>query len=202
MHMALLLGYGATAINPYLAFETIAAMGLRQELNKPLGVDVALENYVEAICKGLLKIMSKMGISTLRSYRSAQVFEAIGLSRAIVDKYFPGTSSRIAGIGLDEIAAEANERYNEAHNKAPDAPSILTSGGHYRVRSDGERHQLTPESITLLQQAVRKNDPFLYRNYAELINNQTEKTSTLRGMFCFKPKAPIPLKKLNRQRKS
>jgi len=196
MHMALLLGYGATAINPYLAFETIAAMGLREELSKPLGVDVALENYVEAICKGLLKIMSKMGISTLRSYRSAQVFEAIGLNRAIVDKYFPGTSSRIAGIGLDEIAAEANERYNEAHNKAPDAPSILADGGYYRLRLDGERHQLTPESITLLQQAVRKNDPLLYSNYAELINNQTQKTSTLRGMFRFKPRPPIPLEKV------
>ena len=148
MHLALLLGYGATAVNPYLAFESIASMALSKELSKNLSVEEALENYIKALCKGLLKIMSKMGISTLRSYRSAQVFEAVGLNSVLVNKYFPGTASRIEGIGPDEIEAEAVDRHRYAHNKAPDAPRVLPSGGYYRLRKDGERHLWTPDSIT------------------------------------------------------
>ena len=193
MHMALLLGYGATAVNPYLAFESIAAMGLRRELTGTQPAGLAIENYIKALCKGLLKIMSKMGISTLRSYRSAQVFEAVGLKSSLVEKYFPRTGSRIEGIGLDEIAAEANARYEQAFNRAPDASEILPSGGHYRLRKDGERHLLNPESITLLQRAVRENDRLIYERYAELINDQSEKLATLRGMFRFKKTRPVPL---------
>lgn len=193
MHLALLLGYGATAVNPYLAFETAAAMALRKELAKEIGVPVAIENYIKALVKGLLKIMSKMGISTLRSYRSAQVFESVGLNRDLVDVFFPGTASRIQGIGLNEIAEEANSRYKEADNKAPDAPKILSSGGYYSLRRDGERHLFSPEAITRLQQATRNNDPALYRAYATGINEQARALSTLRGLFRFKETKPISI---------
>ncbi len=196
MHLALLLGYGATAVNPYLAFETIASMALSKELDNSLSVEEALENYINALCKGLLKIMSKMGISTLRSYRSAQVFEAVGLNSDLISKYFPGTASRVEGIGLEEIEKEAIQRHSYANDKAPDAPSILPSGGHYRLRKDGERHLWTPDSITKLQQATRKNDRPLYREYADSINNQAEKLFTLRGMFKLKETNPIPIEKV------
>jgi len=196
MHVALLLGYGATAVNPHLAFETVAAMALRKELDKDLGVAVAVENYIKALVKGLLKIMSKMGISTLRSYRSAQVFEAVGLNSDLVNTYFRGTTSRIEGIGLDEIAEEACRRHAEAWNKAPDAPKILPSGGFYRMRKDGERHLLSPEAITLLQQATRRGDRGLYREYAAKVNDQTRALYTLRGLFRFKKTDPIPLEEV------
>ncbi len=196
MHMALLLGYGATAANPYVAFETVAAMVLRRELSRDLSVAVALENYIKALCKGLLKIMSKMGISTLRSYRSAQVFEAIGLNSDVVNKYFAGTSSCIEGMGLKEISIEVNKRHEEAHKTAPDVPTILPSGGQYTYRVDGERHLWTPESIGALQQATRKNDRKLYFKYADEINNQAERLSTLRGLFRFKKTEPVPLKEV------
>ena len=193
MHMALLLGYGATAINPYLGFETIAAMAIKKELIRNISVAVAIENYIKALCKGLLKTMSKMGISTLRSYRSAQVFQAIGLSRDLVSTYFPGTASPIEGIGLDEIAREANYRYFQAYEKTHDSREILPSGGHYQYRVDGERHLWTPDSISKLQLATRRNDYKLYRDYAGLINNQAEKLSTLRGLFKFKRTKSVPI---------
>jgi glutamate synthase domain-containing protein 2/glutamate synthase domain-containing protein 1/glutamate synthase domain-containing protein 3 len=196
MHMALLLGYGATAVNPYLAFETVAAMALKRELSEPMGIAEALENYIQALRKGLLKIMSKMGISVLRSYRSAQVFEAIGLNSDLVNRYFVGTASRIEGIGIDEIASEAYSRHREAHGESPDSSRILPSGGQYRLRLDGERHLWTPASITQLQEATRKNDSALYRQYADLINRQTEKLSTLRGMFRFKETKPVPIEEV------
>ncbi len=196
MHMALLLGYGATAVNPYLAFDTVAAMDLRRELSRNLSVGVALENYIGALCKGLLKIMSKMGISTLRSYRGAQVFEAVGLNRSVVDRYFPGTASRIGGISLDEIAREAADRYDMAHDRSPARDVILPSGGQYRLRKDGERHLWTPESITTLHKAVRNRDSEAYRKYAGLINNQSERLFTLRGLFRFRNTTPVPLKEV------
>ncbi|MFP4037161.1 MAG: glutamate synthase large subunit, partial [Desulfobacteraceae bacterium] len=193
MQMALLLGYGATAVNPYLAFDTVAAMDLRRELGRGLSVGVALENYIGALLKGLLKIMSKMGISTLRSYRGAQVFEAVGLSRSVVDRYFPGTKSRIGGIGLDEIAAEAEARRRRAYERPPGAPRILPSGGIYRLRRDGERHMWTPEAIVKLQEAVRNDDSVSYKEFARLINEQFERLFTLRGLFKLKEADPVPL---------
>jgi len=192
MHLALLLGFGATAVNPYLAFETVAQMALKHELSAPIGAVPAVDYYIHALCKGLLKIMSKMGISTLRSYRSAQVFEAMGLSRALIDAYFNGTQSRVGGIGLAEIAAETNERYHAAHTPSPQQ-AFLPAGGRYQFRAGGERHLWTPEAIFKLQQATRTNNTALYREYAELINNQTEKLSALRGMFRFKTVRPIPI---------
>ncbi|NCC49970.1 MAG: glutamate synthase large subunit [Spartobacteria bacterium] len=196
MHMALLLGYGASAINPYLAFEVIANMVQNGQLSSNIGVARAIENYVKALCKGLLKIMSKIGISTLRSYRSAQVFECVGLNSPLVSTYFEGTASRIEGIGLDEIADEANARYRAAQRKDPTRPDVLDSGGQYRWRADGERHLWTPETISLAQRSSRENDPALYRQYAELINNQAERLTTLRGLFAFKETTSVPIEEV------
>jgi glutamate synthase domain-containing protein 2/glutamate synthase domain-containing protein 1/glutamate synthase domain-containing protein 3 len=195
MHMALLLGYGASAINPYLAFESIAHLAGREMLGKKISTQKAMENYVRALCKGILKIMSKIGISTLRSYRNGQVFEAIGLNDELVSRYFEGTSSRIQGLGLNEIALEVNQRYDEylKFTDTFDKARLLPSGGQYAYRTDGERHLWTPESISLLQHAVRSDNYEQYRQYAELINNQAEKQSTLRGLLRFKKAGSIPL---------
>lgn len=193
MHMAVLLGYGASAINPYLAYETIAHMVNNNSMNKSVSGAKAIENYTKAVCKGLLKVMSKSGISTLRSYRSAQVFEAVGLNQQLVDAYFSGTQSRIGGIGLNEVAREANARHEAAATPATPISTNLPSGGHYALRKDGERHLWTPDSIHYLQQATRKNDYDLYKTYAGLINHQEKKQSTLRGLFKFKKTKTIPL---------
>ncbi|NQU40221.1 MAG: glutamate synthase large subunit [Lentisphaerae bacterium] len=193
MHMALLLGYGASAINPYLALEIVADMVLRNELDKPLSVPRGMENYVNALCVGLLKVMSKMGISTLRSYRSAQVFEAVGLNGPLVNTYFPGTASRIEGIGLDEIASEANARYNTAHPTSGYEDNLLPSGGMYKYRNDGERHLWSPDAIALLQRAAREENYDYFKEYSHLINDQEKQQITLRGLLKFKTGTPIPL---------
>jgi len=190
MHLALLLGYGATAVNPCLAFETVAALALRGDLAAEIGPAKAIENYIAALGEGLRKIMSKMGIATLRGYRGAQVFEAVGLSRSVVDEYFTGTVSRVEGIALDGIAREADLRW-QAARRSP--ALVLPAGGQYRWRHDGERHLWTTDSITKLQQAVRDNDARLYREYAALINDQTLRQATLRGLFRFRPATPVPL---------
>ena len=191
MHMALLLGYGATAINPYLAFESIAALAVNGQLARPVSVAFAIENYITALCKGLLKTMSKMGISTLRSYRSAQAFQAIGLSSEFVDRYFPGTASLVNGVGLETVAQEAADRYQQALDRNPFTTKILPSGGHFKVRKDGERHLWTAEAISKLQQATRQNSTEVFRQYTALINDQSEKQFTLRGLFKFKERKPI-----------
>jgi glutamate synthase (NADPH/NADH) large chain len=196
MHLALLLGYGATAINPYLAFETVAQMALRGELASEITPAKAIENYIAALCEGLRKIMSKMGIATLRGYRGAQVFEAIGLSRQVVDEFFTGTASRIEGMGLAEIAAEANARWSATYAPSGAASPLLPSGGQYRWRADGERHLWTTETIAKLQQATRTNSYPLFREYARQINDQTLRQSTLRGLFRFKPTTPVPIEEV------
>ncbi len=195
MHMALLLGYGASAINPYLAFESIATMADQQLLGKNISSQKAMENYVRALCKGILKIMSKIGISTLRSYRNGQVFEAVGLNDELIANYFGGTSSRIQGLGLDEIAAEVNLRYQDfLHFQDTYAKArLLPSGGQYAYRTDGERHLWSPESISLLQHAVQSNDYKKYLQYAELVNGQTEKQFTLRSLLRFKETEKVDL---------
>ncbi|MBP5247979.1 MAG: glutamate synthase large subunit [Fibrobacter sp.] len=190
MHVASLLGFGATAINPYLAFESIAHMSRAQELDKQVGVTEAIEHYIDAMNKGLKKIMSRMGISTLRSYRNAQVFEIVGISKEVVDKYFTGAASRVGGIGIEEIAKEVLMRWRAAiESHSP----ILPSGGEYRLRKDGERHLWTPEAISDLQIAVRTANQKRYDSYAERINDQTKHQSTLRGLFTFKKTDAIPL---------
>ncbi len=194
MHFVLLLGYGATAINPYLAFESIAEMAITGKISNNNDTAGAIENYIKAVCKGILKTMSKMGISTLRSYRNAQVFQAIGINSRIINKYFTDTVSTIEGIGLEEIAMEANLRHQDAYKTGPDkAAGILPSGGHYRFRKDGERHLWTPESLSTLQHAVRNNDYNTFRKYSDMINDQNEKQSTLRGLFKLKKRSPVPL---------
>ncbi len=196
MHMALLLGYGATAVNPYLAFETIAAMCEDGHTSVPVQTAVAVENYISALCKGLLKIMSKMGISTLRSYRGAQVFEAVGLNSEFVHEFFTGTGSRIEGIGLDEIAAESAARAESAESSVSTTLAVLPPGGQYRYRLDGERHLWTPEAIRLLQKAVRSRDSEAYSEYSDLINRQAGRLCTLRGLFRFRESVPVPLEEV------
>ena len=196
MHLAVLLGYGASAVNPYLAYETLTDLASRNRLSKTVSATKAVEWYIAALRKGLLKIMSKMGISTLRSYRSAQIFEAVGLNRDVVERYFPGTPSRIEGIGLEEIAREAAMRYVAAQAPEDGRPEVLASGGRYSYRKDGERHLWSPEAITLLQQATRNNDYGLYGRYARLINDQEQRQSTLRGLFRIKEGTAVPVEEV------
>ncbi len=186
MDFAVLIGFGASAINPYLAFETLADLKERGKLSKDLTLESAIENYITAIKKGLLKIMSKIGVSTIRSYKGAQIFEAVGLNSELVNRYFPGTPSRIEGVGLEIIAKETLLRHGNAFNNEnyPDKP--LDSGGHYHYRRFSEKHLLTPEAIVLIQKAIRENDYDIYKKYANLINEQSRNLYTLRGLFKFK----------------
>lgn len=190
MHFALLLGFGATAVNPYLALASVRELAE----NGSLEVDkvTATGNYIKAVDKGLLKVISKMGISTLRSYRSAQIFEAVGLSSEFVDKYFPGAVSRIGGIGIAEVAAEARERYSLAQEKS----ELLPFGGQYRYRRSGENHLWTPESLSTFRHAVQLNDAKKYKEYVKLIDDQSESLCTLRGLFELVPTTSIPLEEV------
>jgi len=194
-HFALLAGYGAEAIHPNLAFATLAKLG---DL-LPHGVPhkEACARYVKAISKGLLKVMSKMGISTYQSYCGAQIFEAIGLSRAFVDKYFTGTGSVVEGVGLMEIADEAARLHRLAYSDAPLYRDALDPGGDYAVRTRGEAHMWTPDSISKLQLSTRTNSFATYKEYAKLINDQSERLMTLRGLFEIKSAPqPIPLEEV------
>ncbi|MFI3290788.1 MAG: glutamate synthase large subunit [Opitutales bacterium] len=194
MHFALLLGYGATAINPYLALESVVDLIERENLE--IDPARAVENYVKASCKGLLKVMSKMGISTLRSYRQAQVFEAIGLKDEFVQAYFKGTASRIGGIGIEEVTQEALMRYKQAHYPIFGEENLLENKGKYKFNKKGENHLWTPQTISLLQRSVRTSNPDLYKQYAQHINDQSEKLCTIRGLFKFKETTPIALEEV------
>jgi len=193
MHFATLMGFGASAINPYLAIETIADLKERGRLPASLTVETGIEQYITSIKKGLLKVMSKMGVSTIRSYKSAQIFEAVGLADDFVEKYFPGTPSRIGGIGIDAIAREVLSRHTAAYSRTPVERQGLDSGGSINFRSFSEGHRLSPQAIALLQRAVRENDPELYKQYAATINDENRSLCTLRGLFCFAKRAPVPL---------
>jgi glutamate synthase (NADPH/NADH) large chain len=192
MHFALLIGFGASAVNPYLAFETLADLKGKGKISEEIKLETAIDNYITAVKKGLLKIMSKMGVSTIRSYRGAQLFEAIGLNSALIDKYFPGTPSRIGGIGLTHIFEECIKRHKNAYNRNNRANG-LESGGNIHYRSFSEKHIISPEVIILLQKAIRENDYSLYKEYAELINNKTKNLCTLRGLFKFKKREAVPI---------
>ena len=193
MHFCLLCGYGANAINPYLAFEAIYK--LHKEGRLPGEVELAqlCDQYIGAIKKGILKTMSKMGISTLRSYHSGGQFEAIGLASDVIDAYFSGTASRIGGVGLDEIAREALARHRDAYGRREPGSLELDFGGEYQFRLDGERHLWNPTTITRLQHAVMRNDPQAYADYSRAINDQSRELSTLRGLFEFTPGEPVPI---------
>ena len=193
MHFCLLCGYGANAVNPYLAFEAIQKLHADGFFPPDTELEPLSDQYITAVKKGILKTMSKMGISTLRSYHSAQQFEAIGLNREVIDAYFTGTASRIEGAGLDVIAREVLARHRAADQPRTPGELELDHEGEYQFRLDGERHLWNPETITRLQQAVIKNDPEEYAAFAREFNEQTRKLCTLRGLFEFVPGEPVPL---------
>ncbi|HLP17958.1 MAG TPA: glutamate synthase large subunit [Bacteroidota bacterium] len=186
MHYCLLIGYGASAVNPYLALETIEDLANKGQLPDGLTFEHALKNYKKAVGKGLLKVFSKMGISTLQSYRGAQIFEAIGLNRAVVEKYFTGTVSRIEGVGLDVLVQEAKMKHDHALRTVTESEPELDLGGSYHFRITGEKHSINPATVMKLQHAVRKSDYSTYKEYSTIINQQNRDLSTLRGLMEFK----------------
>jgi glutamate synthase (ferredoxin) len=191
-HFALLIGYGAGAVNPYLAFETIEGM-IRQGLLEGIQYEDAVRNYVKAIVKGIVKVISKMGISTIQSYRGAQIFEAIGLNRSIVDKYFTWTPSRIGGIDSRDLAREAQLQHERAFAAGPVDGAGLESGGQYKWRNDGEYHLFNPDTIYKLQLACRTNSHAAFQEYSRLVNLQSKRLCTLRGLLNFKfPQEVVP----------
>ncbi|MCE2857425.1 MAG: glutamate synthase subunit alpha [Comamonadaceae bacterium] len=183
-HFAVLAGYGAEAVHPYLAMETLQA--LHKELPGDLSADKAIYNYIKAVGKGLSKIMSKMGVSTYMSYCGAQLFEAIGVNTETVNKYFTGTPSRVQGIGIFEIAEEALRMHKAAFGNDPVLATMLDAGGEYAWRARGEEHMWTPDAIAKLQHSTRANNWNTYKEYAQIINDQTKRQMTLRGLFEFK----------------
>ncbi|MDE3155816.1 MAG: glutamate synthase large subunit [Acidobacteriota bacterium] len=192
-HVALLLGYGAGAVNPYLAFESLDDL-IREGVLEEVTHAEAVDRCIHALNKGVLKVMSKMGISTLQSYCGAQIFEAIGLARAFVDRYFTGTATRIEGVGLDVVAAEVRRRWDAAFDARQATQPELDSGGEYQWRRDGEHHLFNPETVFKLQHATRSGQYAIYREYAALVNEQNRRLATLRGLFDLKPAAtPVPL---------
>ncbi len=192
-HFATLAAYGAEAINPYLAFDTLFDLKREGRLPEELTVEEIHNRYIKAVDKGLLKVMSKMGISTYQSYCGAQIFEALGLSSAFVDKYFTGTPSRIEGAGLLEIAEESVRRHRAAYGRRRIYRQALDVGGEYAWRYNGKPHLLTPELIKLVQHAIRSDNYDLYKEYARQINEQEGRLLTLRGMFSFREGTPVPL---------
>jgi glutamate synthase (NADPH) large chain len=196
---AVLAGYGAEAINPYLAFDTLEE--ILSELDEKLSLKEAQKRYIKAIDKGLLKVMSKMGISTYQSYCGAQIFDAVGLRSAFVKKYFTGTHTQVEGVGLRQIARETAERHRQAFGDVPVLDNALDVGGEYAYRIRGEAHMWRPSVVADLQHAVRGNLPDKYRSYAQQINDQSEQLMTLRGLFRLKSaeemgRKPVPLEEV------
>jgi glutamate synthase (NADPH/NADH) large chain len=192
-HFATLLGYGASGVNPYLVYQTIHDMKKRNLLREELSEEQAVYNYKKAVEGELLKVMSKMGISTLQSYHGAQIFEALGISRSVVNKYFTGTVSRIEGLSLDDLAREALAKHRMAFPPVPNANPHLEVGGVYQWKQRGEVHLFNPETIHLLQQSTKTADYALFKKYTGLINNQSEKAITLRSLLRFRKGKPVPL---------
>ncbi len=193
-HMALLIGYGATAINPYVAFESFYDL-INEGVLKNVDHDEAVRNFINASTKGVLKIMSKMGISTVASYTGAQVFEAIGLSQDLVDRYFTGTTTKLGGIDLDQIAEEVRRRHAFAHLSRPEtvAHRDLWLGGEYQWRREGEEHLFNPETVFKLQHATTTGRYEIFKEYTQRVDDQSETLMTLRGLFEFKDREPVPL---------
>ena len=189
-HFCALAGYGAEAVNPYVAFETLEE--IRQRRGLPLSTHDVQKNYIKAVGKGILKVMSKMGISTYQSYCGAQIFDAIGLTSAFVEKYFTGTATTIEGAGLAEIAEETVRRHAAAYGENPIYRNMLDAGGIYGYRVRGEEHAWTPANVASLQHAVRGNDPKNYAEFAQSINEQSERLLTIRGLMELK-KVEVPL---------
>jgi len=196
MHFCLLCGYGANAVNPYMAFESLDELNREGALRKGMERVQIADNYIAAIKKGILKTMSKMGISTLRSYCGAQLFEALGLDGDLVARYFTGTSSRIGGVGLEELAEETLARHRSAFTSRAVGALDLDFGGEYHFRQTGERHLWNPTTVSLLQQAVHNDDAAAYGAYAKAVNDQSEALCTLRGLFDFAGGQPVPLEEV------
>lgn len=193
-HFACLLAFGATAINPYMALATIRTLKEQELIETNLTWDDLKKNYVKAICAGLLKIFSKMGISTLQSYHGAQIFEVLGIDSSVVDRYFCGAVSRIGGLTLDDIATEALAKHWRAFGNNRIEKKLLPEGGLYQWKRRGEGHLWNPETVHLLQKACRDNDYDAYKKYASIINNQKERMFTLRGLLDFaKHRTAVPL---------
>ncbi len=194
MHFCLLIGYGASAINPYLAIETLEDQAARGNYPNGVTFESALKNFKKAVNKGLLKVISKMGISTLQSYRGAQVFEAIGLNKSLVERYFTGTASRIEGVGLDVLAREAQMKHDHAFRPISDADTELETGGNYQYRVRGEYHLFNPHTVSKLQHAVRQANFQTFQEYTQLVNDQSRELCTLRGLMDLKlAEKPVPL---------
>ena len=196
-HMALLIGFGAAAVNPYLALESIDDMIASGQL-EGVSPRQAHKHYVKAACKGVLKVMSKMGISTVASYTGAQVFEAIGLDSSVVDEYFTGTASRIGGVGLDVLAAEVAARHRQAHLERPTerAHRELDVGGEYQWRREGEVHLFNPRTVFKLQHATRARRYDIFKEYTQAVDDQSTRLATLRGLLQFVAREPIPLEEV------
>lgn len=195
-HFALLFGFGASAINPYLVNEIIAEQIEEHDITE-YSFDEAIKNYNKAIGKGILKVMNKIGISTLNSYRGSQLFECIGINTKVVDKYFPNTPTRIQGIGLYEIEKEISKRHKKAYQDQHVAANLdLEIGGEYRWRRDGEKHMFNPLSIAKLQKSVRNNEPDTYKEFAAMVNEQSKNLLTIRGLFEFSNYDPIPIEEV------
>ncbi|MCG8379567.1 MAG: glutamate synthase-related protein, partial [Proteobacteria bacterium] len=192
-HFALLIGYGVSAVNPYIAYDTIVNMieqGMIADINEEKGV----ENYIKSLTKGVVKIMSKMGISTVQSYHGAQIFEALGLGQEFIDKYFTWTPSRIGGAGIDVIAEEAVRRHIKAYPTRDVEEDTLDEGGVYQWRPGGERHMWNPQTVHKLQYASRTNSYEMYKEFSELSNNEDKEHFTLRGLLDLNfDKDPVPI---------
>jgi glutamate synthase (ferredoxin) len=192
-HLCLLIGYGAGAVNPWVAFQTLEIM-IQQDMLPGLDHAKAVKNYIKALNKGILKVMAKMGISTLQSYTGAQIFEAVGLNRDVVDRYFAGTASRVSGIGLDVIAEEVRRRHEDAFPQRPVGAAELDWGGEYQWRRDGEHHMVNPDMIAKLQHSARSNDYRVFKEFSTLCDDQSKKLATLRGLMAIKADGPgIPI---------
>jgi glutamate synthase (ferredoxin) len=192
-HFALLIGYGAGAVNPYLAFETLDDMLLGRQIMGPDHAR-AVKNYIKAANKGVVKVMSKMGISTVQSYCGAQIFEAIGLNQDVIDRYFTWTASRVGGVGLDVVHEEVRQRHRRAFPDRQVNGRLLEAGGQYQWRRDGEHHLFNPETVHKLQYACRSNNYQVFKQYSQLVNDQSRRLCTLRGLFELKfADQPIPI---------
>ena len=200
-HYATLIGYGASAINPYLTFETLYDLKLKNVFTKDMDKIEIFDSYIQAINYGLLKIFSKMGISTIQSYQGAQIFEAVGINSKVIDKCFFRTVSRLGGLGFDEIAKETLIRHKLAYPEKPQVKQRLEVGGVYQWKRRGEHHLFNPDTILLLQQSTKTGDYQQYKKYAELINNQTEKSSTFRGLLKFKKRNSIAIEEVEPKEK-
>ncbi|HEY5367926.1 MAG TPA: glutamate synthase large subunit [Hanamia sp.] len=189
-HFACLIGFGATAINPYLALSTIRDLRIQGKMGDELDSNALKKNYKKAINNGLLKVFSKMGISTFQSYQGAQIFEIVGINKSVIDKYFIGATSRIEGMGLDEIAKETLVKHSFAFSKKDIPVDRLTVGGLYKWKRKGEVHLFNPTTIHLLQYSTRMNDYKIFKKYSKAVNDQSEKAVTLRSLFAFKKNRP------------